>query len=77
MSLNDITNPSINFLDANIDSWIIKAGTALSYGFLSGEAWESSLLPVGDAEVTSRPDREQDDSVAGVRSYQSVTRVHP
>ena len=32
MSLNDITNPSINFLDAHIDIWIIKAGTALSSG---------------------------------------------
>ena len=32
MSLNDITNPSINFLDAHIDSWIIKAGTVLSPG---------------------------------------------
>ena len=32
MSLNDITNPSINFLDAHIDSWIIKAGTVLSSG---------------------------------------------
>ena len=32
MSPNNITNPSINFLDAHKDCWIIKAGTVLSSG---------------------------------------------
>ena len=32
MSPNDITNPSINFLDAHKDCRIIKAGTVLSSG---------------------------------------------
>ena len=49
MSPNDITNPSINFLDAHIDFWIIKAGTVLSSGHypdLSGPHIPISYLDV-------------------------------
>ena len=61
MSPNNITNPSINFLDAHKDCWIIKAGTVLSSGHypdLSGPHIPVSYLDVPPQRPPqSRPDR--------------------
>ena len=47
----------------SMDSLLVKCGIL-------------SLLPVGETEVTSRAACEEEDSGAGVRGDQSVTRVH-